>query len=55
MAARIKRESDDSDIEVDFSDSDGNDENLVDLGEDMDDQHQPEDRGQDFSPFSDFF
>ena len=38
MAARIERESDGSDIEVDyFSDSDQNNENLVDLGEEMDD------------------
>ena len=56
MAARIVRESDGSDIEVDYSsNSDGNDENLVDLGEEMDDQHQHEDRGQYFHHFQNFF
>ena len=37
MAARIERESDGSDIEVNYSsDSDGNNENLVDFGKEMD-------------------
>ena len=55
MAARIERESDGSDIEVDYlSDSDGNDQNLVDLGEEKDDQHRPEDRGQYFHHFQYF-
>ena len=55
MAARIERESDGSDIEVDYlSDPDGNDQNLVDLGEEKDDQHRPEDRGQYFTIFSIF-
>ena len=56
MAARIERESDGSDIEVDYlSDSDGNDQNLVDLGEEKDDQHRPENRGQYFHHFQYFF
>ena len=56
MAARIKRESDGSDIEVNYlSDSDGNDENLADLGEEMDGQHRSEDRGQCFHHFQNFF
>ena len=56
MAARIERESVGSIIEVDYSsNSDGNDENLVDLGEEMDDQHQPEDQGQYFHHFQNFF
>ena len=56
MAARIERESDGSDIEVDYlSDSDGNNQNLVDLGEEKDDQHRPEDRGQYFHHFQYFF
>ena len=46
MAARIVRESDGSDTEVDYSsDNDGNTENLVELGKEMDDQHRPKDRG----------
>ena len=56
MAARIERESDGSDIEVDYlSDSDGNDQNLVESGEEKDDQHRPEDRGQYFHHFQYFF
>ena len=56
MATRIVRESDGSDIDVDYScDSDGNNENLVDLGEEMDDQYWPEDRGQYFHHFQKFF
>ena len=56
MAARIERESDGSNIEANYSsDSDGNNENLVDLGEEMDHQHQPEDRGQCFHHFQNFF
>ena len=46
MAARIERESDGSDIEVYYtSDSDGNNENLVDLGEEMDHQHYLQSEG----------
>ena len=56
MATRIERESDGSDIEVAYlSDSDENDQNLVDLGEEKDDQHRPEDRGQYFHHFQYFF
>ena len=56
MAARIERESDGSDIEVDhLSDSDGSDQNLVHLGEEKDDQHRPEDQGQYFHHFQYFF
>ena len=49
MAARIKRESD---IEVDYlSNSDGHNENLVDVGEEMDDQHRLEDGASIFTIF----
>ena len=56
MAARILRGSDGNSIKVNYSsDNDGNDENLVELGKEMDDQHWPEDRGQYIHHFQNFF
>ena len=55
MAAKIERENDGSNIEVDYwSDSDRNNQNLVDLGEEKDDQRRPEDQGRYFHHFQYF-